>query len=258
MKRLTEVLDQLLERDFVTAFLKENGYSEVRDQIPRRVLLTQLQIAQIESLLKPLPDHASIGLLGSYRQRLLICSDEFPPDPAGDEGCVSFEGVSFTFRKTPIPRHEWEWDVLGSRNWLDYRHEDMTWKQPGYDALSAYEEICRSGELTVAHLDTITECARTHYWVSWNIGTQYLSKLASNNNVARDAIFDMAKDRKARVRQRTVQMLSYTLPKSFCVRILRLHFNDRSKLVRDAAVYRTHVLHLIELKDDLRALLTTE
>ena len=79
MKRLTEVLDQLLERDFVTAFLKENGYSEVRDQIPRRVLLTQLQIAQIESLLKPLPDHASIGLLGSYRQRLLICSASTPP-----------------------------------------------------------------------------------------------------------------------------------------------------------------------------------
>ena len=254
MTTTTQTLNQLLDRKFVAELLTQNAGQEVREQLPRRVLLTESQLAEVKAVLKPLPDHANTGLVGSYQQRLLICNDRHPPGPSSDEDILKFQSVSFTFAKTPIPKHEWEWDVMGWRQWLDYRHEDISKKQHGYDAVTAYERICQNGELKEQDLAIVFDCARSHYWVSWDVGIQCLGRLAANYEAARESLVKLASEKKAAIRHRAIAILSNRLPKLFCLKVLQHFLEDRSSKNRANAVWRTHTLHLTELLDDLAEL----
>ena len=258
MTSLTQTLEKLVDRSFVTDYLQKNGYPDSRSQLPRRVLLNDSQLAAVKPQLKLLPDHANVGLIGSFKQRLLVCNDTHPPDAHDDEGLMKLDGVSFTFAKTPSPKHEWEWEALGKRHWLDRRNEDKTKKEPAYAAITAYENIGKRGAVSADDLQAIVECAQTPYSVSWNIGTSLLCRLARDHKAARDRILEFTEANKAPIRWRAIDVVSSVLPKSFNIQILRLGLQDRSKKNRAYAVYRSRVLNLLELTDDLIELRRTE
>ena len=237
MQNLTQILDRLLDKQLVTAFLRQHVNPNIRDQIPHRVILDESQLAHLKSSLKRLPDHGKVGLVGTYKQRLLVCDTSCLPESDAEEGMVEFDCVRFTFHKSLPAIEDWKWLPTSERSWLDYRHEDTQKKEPGYAALSAYETLWPQASLTIDQLEPLIFSARSKYWVSWSIGVPLLSKLAAKNNLERECILRFARDPERSIRQRALRLISYHIQRPLALEVARILLPDRSKVVREKAAY---------------------
>jgi hypothetical protein len=141
--------------------------------------------------------------------------------------------------------------VADYRAWLAQRREEAAKKAAGVAALDAYESLASRESLAESDLSPILEAARSRYFVSWDIGLQFLCRLGARHEVARQAMRELFLAGRADLRGRVLACVHDRLPKPFCIELVRRGLADRSKNVRGTAANVCRGYLLAELLPDL-------
>jgi hypothetical protein len=141
--------------------------------------------------------------------------------------------------------------VSSYRDWLSQRREDHTKKRPAERALDTFEALASREVIAAAEVAPIIEAARSPYLVAWDIGMEFLCRLAATHQVARDLMWDFMLSRKAELRVRVLGAMHDRLPKEFCLSLVRRGLIDVSKRVRQAAADRCGRFLFREMLADL-------
>jgi hypothetical protein len=236
-------IDKLLDSRFVTDLL---GLRSDEGCIAGHATGFYLEEADLESfrpLLNPAHHHANVGQIGCYHAKPVCPKAKWK---ANGQPFAEYQGILFTYwvYREVLP-------VSSFREWLQARKEDESKKRPAVKALDRCETLAARSKIVKEELAPVVEAARSRYFVSWDIGMRFLSRLAAKHPVAREAMADLMQTGKAAEKVRVLGALWDHLPKSFCMNLIRQGLKDRSKLVRQTAANVSRCLVLSEMVDEL-------
>jgi hypothetical protein len=236
-------IERLLDTRFVTDYLglrSDEGYIAGHATC---FYLEELDLEKLRPDLNPPHYHADVGQVACYNA-LPVC----PMANRKENGqpYAEYQGIFFTywvFREVLPPS--------SFREWLGERKEDESKKKPAFKALDTYDVVAKRIRIGKEELAPIVDAARCRYFVSWDIGMTFLSRLGWKHSVARDVMADLMLTGKADEKVRLLATLTDHLPKSFCLNLLRRGLKDRSKFVRRTAAEVSRRLILSEIVDEL-------
>lgn len=156
------------------------------------------------------------------------------------------------------PDKSHETAVARYRQFIESRNESTERKELANCALDSFEKLAKQEHIQRNDLDALAAAARHPHKFVWDIGTVFLVKLAVTHTVARDAITELASDKKADVRNSIIWALKRQLPNEFLMKTLKRGLSDRSKKVRQQAIKVSDMLRVKELVPELQAMLDTE
>lgn len=133
------------------------------------------------------------------------------------------------------------------REWLDSRSEPPELKIIAVRAIDAFESITHDRETIEEPLNDLYLAASHQRFVVWEVGLPLLAQIAEHSKDARAKILNLAHDRKAENRRRSIQYLSDGFPRTFCTAILAELLMDKSARVRGFTAGRCCALALNEL-----------
>ena len=125
-------------------------------------------------------------------------------------------------------------------------------------AYDAFERTRQSGNLTEIDLALIVAAVRSSRAILWESVIDKLSPLTIFFEKARDAVSEMADDRKAPIRFRAMTAVRKRTPKQFTVPHLMKGLVDRSGRVRWRAAESAERLELLEMLPAIEAALQNE
>lgn len=131
--------------------------------------------------------------------------------------------------------------------WLESRNEPPELKMIAVRAIDAFESITHDRKTIEEPLNCLYLAASHPRFVVWEVGLPLLAQIAERSSDARAKILDLAHDRKAENRRRSIQYLSDGFPRTFCVAILAELLMDKSARVRGFSAGRCCGLALNEL-----------
>jgi hypothetical protein len=243
-------IDKLLDSRFVTDLLALRSDEGCIAGHATGFYLEDTDLEFLRPLLHPAHHHADVGQIGCYRA-MPVC----PKAQLKENGqpVAEYQGILFSYwvYREVLP-------VSSFREWLCARKEDESKKRPAVDALDRYETLAEQSSIVKEVLAPIVEAARSRYFVSWDIGMRFLSRLAAKHSVAQEVMADLMMTGKAAEKVRVLGALWDHLPKSFCINLIRQGFRDRSKLVRQTAANVARCLILSEMVDALCQAATVE
>jgi len=140
--------------------------------------------------------------------------------------------------------------------YLEPRYPELV--APLRAALDAYDRIQRQKRIDSADLQPIVDVARSHRRPLYENASNLLEALTADHREARDAVAEMAKDRKAQVRFNAIICLGRRTPREFCVNLLCQALSDKSARVRQKAADWAQRLDLSEIVPDLERALSNE
>ena len=236
-------IERLLDTRFVTELLGLRSDEGCIRGHATCFFLDEADLEELRPLLDPPQHHADVGQVGCYHANPVCPKAEWT---ANGRDFAEYQGILFTY---------WVYrevqPVSAFRDWLHARREDESKKRHALNALDAFETLAERGTITRNDLAPVVEAARSRYFVSWDIGMRFLSRLAAKHSVAREVMADLMLTGTAAERVRGLRSLWDHLPKSFCLNLIRQGLRDRSKRVRQAAADHALCLILSEMVDEL-------
>jgi len=151
-----------------------------------------------------------------------------------------------------------EREVTRYREFVSRSNEPEERKALANEAVDTYVKLAGQDSIHREELEPIITATQHPHTFVWDIGTVFLVKLAVSHEVARDAVAELARHKKADVRDSIIWALKDGLPRDFLLQVLRGALSDRSKKVRQQAIKVADMLRMEELVPDLNALLQTE
>jgi hypothetical protein len=145
------------------------------------------------------------------------------------------------------------------RTWIDEYLEEPDKRRLALAALDAFDRIENAAMISEDDLAPIIEASSCRFVRVWEIGVDLLYRLARQNEVARNGILKMFRDRKAAIRFQAIVMLGWAnLSPPFTKSLIRLGLRDKSHQVRSKLAEVACRHGFADLIPDLEASLATE
>jgi hypothetical protein len=243
MNDVQQRMERLCDTGFVTDYLElrtEEGYVAGHATC---FYLNEPDLENLRPVLNPAKYHADVGQVACYHALPVCLRTTWK---AKGQPFAEYQGILFTYwvYREVLPVSEF-------RDWLRARKEDESKKWPAFIALDTFEALASRSTISKEDLGPVVEAACSRYFVSWDIGMTFLSRLAWTHPAAREVMASLMRTGKADARVHLLGTLSDHLPKSICVELIRQGLKDRSKVVRRTAAGVSRCLILSEMVDEL-------